>query len=116
VLKSAIGYDDSLDVFGIHGVGGIIGAVGTGIVVNPALGGAGIVDYSTADFAAGYAGTATQVLAQIKGVLVTVVWSAVGSLILYKVVDLIIGLRPTADDELQGLDLTSHGEVAYHTT
>jgi Amt family ammonium transporter len=116
VLKNAIGYDDSLDVFGIHGIGGIIGAVGTGILVNPALGGAGIVDYSTADFAAGYAGTATQLLAQIKGVLVTVLWSGVGSLILYKVVDLIIGLRPTADAELQGLDLTSHGEVAYHTT
>ena len=116
VLKNAIGYDDSLDVFGIHGIGGIIGAVGTGILVNPALGGAGIVDYSTADFAAGYAGTATQVLAQVKGVLVTIVWSGVGSLILYKLVDLTIGLRPTADAELQGLDLTSHGEVAYHTT
>jgi Amt family ammonium transporter len=116
VLKNAIGYDDSLDVFGIHGIGGIIGAVGTGILVNPALGGAGIVDYSTADFAAGYAGTATQVLAQIKGVLVTIAWSGIGSLVIYKLVDLIIGLRPTPDAELQGLDLTSHGEVAYHTT
>jgi Amt family ammonium transporter len=116
VLKNAIGYDDSLDVFGIHGIGGIIGAIGTGVLVNPALGGAGIVDYSTADFAAGYAGTATQVLAQIKGVLVTIVWSGIGSLVIYKLVDLIVGLRPTPDAELQGLDLTSHGEVAYHTT
>jgi Amt family ammonium transporter len=116
VLKNAIGYDDSLDVFGIHGIGGIIGAIGTGVLVNPALGGAGIVDYSTADFAAGYAGTATQVLAQVKGVLVTIVWSGIGSLVIYKLVDLIVGLRPTPDAELQGLDLTSHGEVAYHTT
>jgi Amt family ammonium transporter len=116
VLKSAFGYDDSLDVFGIHCIGGIIGALGTGILVNPALGGAGIVDYSTADYAAGYAGTATQVLAQAKGVLVTLVWSGVGSLILYKIVDVVIGLRPNSDAEQQGLDLTSHGEVAYHTS
>ena len=91
VLKNAIGYDDSLDVFGVHCIGGIIGALGTGILVNPALGGAGIVDYSTADFAAGYAGTATQVIAQFKGVLVTLLWSGIGSLIIYKIVDLIVG-------------------------
>ena len=114
-LKNALGYDDSLDVFGVHCVGGIIGALGTGILVNPALGGAGIVDYSTADYAAGYAGTGTQVMAQLKGVIVTLLWSGIGSAILYKVVDLIVGLRPTADAEREGLDLTSHGEVAYHT-
>ncbi|RUU09812.1 ammonium transporter, partial [Mesorhizobium sp. M7A.T.Ca.TU.009.01.3.2] len=67
VVKNTFDYDDSLDVFGVHCIGGIIGALGTGILVNPALGGAGIVDYSTADFAAGYAGTATQLLAQAKG-------------------------------------------------
>ena len=67
VVKNALGYDDSLDVFGVHGIGGIIGALGTGILVNPALGGAGIVDYSTADFAAGYAGTATQVIGAVQG-------------------------------------------------
>ncbi|MER8423979.1 ammonium transporter [Mesorhizobium sp. M1163] len=114
VVKNKFGYDDSLDVFGIHCIGGIIGALGTGILVNPALGGAGIVDYSTADFAAGYAGTATQLMSQFKGVLVTILWSGIGSAILYKIVDLIVGLRPTADAEREGLDLTSHGEVAYH--
>jgi Amt family ammonium transporter len=115
VVKNAIGYDDSLDVFGVHCVGGIIGALGTGILVNPALGGAGIVDYSSADFAAGYAGTATQVWAQLKGVVVTLLWSGIGSLILFKVVDLIVGLRPSAEIEREGLDLSSHGEVAYHS-
>ncbi|TIT03691.1 ammonium transporter [Mesorhizobium sp.] len=114
VVKNKFGYDDSLDVFGIHCIGGIIGALGTGILVNPALGGAGIVDYSTADFAAGYAGTATQLWSQFKGVLVTVLWSGIGSAILYKIVDMIVGLRPTADAEREGLDLTSHGEAAYH--
>ena len=116
VLKNAIGYDDSLDVFGVHCIGGIIGALGTGIFVNPALGGAGIVDYSTADFAAGYAGTATQVWAQLKGVIVTLVWSGIGSAIIYKVVDLVVGLRPSVESEREGLDLASHGEVAYHTS
>ena len=115
VVKNTFDYDDSLDVFGVHCVGGIIGALATGILVNPALGGAGVVDYSTADFAAGYAGTATQVLAQAKGVLVTLLWSGIGSAILYKIVDMIIGLRPTADAEREGLDLTSHGEAAYHS-
>ena len=114
-LKNALGYDDSLDVFGVHCVGGIIGALGTGILVNPALGGAGIVDYSTADYAAGYAGTGTQLMAQLKAVIVTLLWSGIGSAILYKLVDLIVGLRPTVEAEREGLDLTSHGEVAYHT-
>ncbi|MDK1490938.1 ammonium transporter [Sinorhizobium sp. 7-81] len=116
VVKNKFNYDDSLDVFGIHGVGGILGAIGTGILVNPALGGAGIVDYSTADFAAGYAGTATQVWAQLKGVLVTVVWSGIGSAILYKVVDAIVGLRVSVEAEREGLDLSSHGEAAYHAS
>jgi Amt family ammonium transporter len=116
VLKNAMGYDDSLDVFGIHCIGGIVGALGTGILVNPALGGAGIVDYSTPDYAATYAGTATQVLAQAKGVIVTLLWSGIGSLIIYKIVDVIVGLRPTPDDESVGLDLASHGEVAYHAS
>ncbi|MER9304145.1 ammonium transporter [Mesorhizobium sp. M0293] len=115
VVKNTFDYDDSLDVFGVHCIGGIIGALGTGILVNPALGGAGIVDYSTADFAASYAGTATQLLAQAKGVLVTLLWSGIGSAILYKIVDMIVGLRPTADAEREGLDLTSHGEAAYHS-
>jgi ammonium transporter, Amt family len=114
VVKNRFNYDDSLDVFGVHCVGGIFGALATGVFVNPALGGAGIVDYSTADFAASYAGTATQVFNQLKGVLVTVAWSGIGSAILYKIVDLVVGLRPSVDAEREGLDLTSHGEAAYH--
>ncbi|WVT73037.1 ammonium transporter [Sinorhizobium chiapasense] len=116
VVKNKFNYDDSLDVFGVHGVGGILGAIATGILVNPALGGAGIVDYSTADFAAGYAGTATQVLAQLKGVLVTVAWSGIGSFIIFKVVDAIVGLRVSVEAEREGLDLSSHGEAAYHAS
>ncbi|MBB3391309.1 Amt family ammonium transporter [Rhizobium sp. BK275] len=115
VVKNKFNYDDSLDVFGVHCIGGIIGALGTGILVNPALGGAGIVDYSTADFAASYAGTATQVLAQAKGVLTTLLWSGIGSAILYKIVDVIIGLRVSVEAEREGLDLATHGEAAYHS-
>ncbi len=115
VVKNKFNYDDSLDVFGVHCVGGIIGAIGTGILVNPALGGAGIVDYSTPDFAASYAGTATQVWAQLKGVLTTLLWSGIGSAILYKIVDLIVGLRVTVEAEREGLDLSTHGEAAYHS-
>jgi Amt family ammonium transporter len=114
-VKNKFGYDDTADVFGIHGIGGILGALLTGVFVNPALGGAGIVDYSTADLAAGYAGVATQVLSQFKGVAVTVLWSGIVSAILYKIVDLIIGLRVTVESEREGLDLSSHGEAAYHS-
>ena len=113
-VKPKMGFDDTADVFGVHGIGGIIGAILTGVFVNPALGGAGIVDYSTADFAAGYAGTATQVWAQLKGVIVTVLWSGIGSAVLYKIVDVIVGLRVPVEAEREGLDLASHGEAAYH--
>jgi Amt family ammonium transporter len=113
-VKNKFGYDDTADVFGIHGVGGIIGALLTGVFVNPALGGAGIVDYSTADFAATYAGTATQVFNQLKGVVVTVLWCGIISIILYKIVDVVIGLRVPVEAEREGLDLASHGEAAYH--
>lgn len=114
-VKNTFRYDDALDVFGIHCVGGIIGALGTGILVNPALGGVGITDY--ANFAGNNAGTydfATQMLAQGKAVLATLVWSGVGSAILFKVVDLVIGLRPSVDAEREGLDITDHGERAYN--
>ncbi|WP_426129738.1 ammonium transporter [Pararhizobium sp. PWRC1-1] len=114
-VKNKFGYDDTADVFGVHCIGGIIGALLTGVFVNPALGGAGIVDYSTADFAAGYAGTATQVWAQFKGVIVTILWSGIGSAILYKIVDVIVGLRVPVEAEREGLDLSSHGEAAYHS-
>jgi len=113
-VKNKFGYDDTADVFGIHGVGGIMGALLVGVFVNPALGGAGIVDYSTADFAAGYAGTATQVFAQLKGVVVTVLWCGIVSIILFKIVDMIVGLRVPVEAEREGLDLASHGEAAYH--
>ena len=104
VVKIKAGYDDSLDVFGIHGIGGIIGAVGTGIFTAPWLGGTGGDDFSVA----------SQVWIQILAVLITIAWCGIVSAILYKVVDAVVGLRPVADDERQGLDLSSHGEAAYH--
>jgi Amt family ammonium transporter len=102
-LKRVLGYDDSLDVFGIHGVGGIIGAIGTGIVASPALGGIGFPNETLA----------AQVLVQAKGVLITIVWSGVVAFIAYKVADLLVGLRVTEEEERQGLDTASHGERAY---
>ena len=111
-IKNALGYDDSLDVFGVHCVGGIIGALMTGILVNPALGGAGIVDYAAGSKIAEYV-FSTQMIAQIKAVLVTLAWSGIGSIIIFKVVDILVGLRVSVDSEREGLDLTEHGERAY---
>jgi ammonium transporter, Amt family len=110
-VKNALGYDDALDVFGVHCIGGIIGAIGTGILVNPALGGAGIMDYAVGKIA-DYE-FSTQVIAQCKAVAMTLVWSGVGSLILYKVVDILVGLRVPVEQEREGLDITDHGERAY---
>jgi Amt family ammonium transporter len=110
-VKNALGYDDSLDVFGVHCIGGIVGAIGTGILVNPALGGVGIMDYTTGKIA-DYE-FVTQVIAQCKAVLTTLVWSGVVSFILYKVVDILVGLREPVDKEREGLDITDHGERAY---
>ncbi|WP_312794646.1 ammonium transporter [Tianweitania sp.] len=106
VVKIKAGYDDSLDVFGIHGIGGIIGAIGTGIFASPSLGGVGYADGVT---------MGGQVYTQILAVLVTIIWCGVVSAILYKLVDVVIGLRPSTEAETQGLDITSHGEVAYHS-
>ncbi|MBJ7405886.1 MAG: ammonium transporter [Bradyrhizobium sp.] len=114
VVKNALGYDDSLDVFGVHCVGGIVGAIGTGILVNPALGGAGIIDYSAIPPKVADYDFATQMLAQIKAVCTTLVWSGVGSAILYKVVDVIVGLRANVETEREGLDITEHTERAYN--
>ena len=114
VVKNALGYDDSLDVFGIHGVGGIVGAIGTGLVVAPALGGAGIVDYANGGVAI-YPGYLEQVIAQAKGVAVTILWSGVGSAIVWTIVKLLTGGRVKEDVEEEGLDLNEHGESAYHT-
>jgi len=111
-VKNALGYDDALDVFGVHCIGGIIGALGTGILVNPALGGAGIMDYTISKIA-DY-DMITQVWAQSKAVLLTLVWSGVGSAIIYKIVDVIVGLRVTVEKEREGLDLTEQGERAYN--
>ena len=110
-IKNALGYDDALDVFGVHCIGGIVGAIGTGILVSPALGGAGIMDY-----AAGKIGDydfATQVFAQFKAVVMTLLWSGVISFVLYKVVDMLVGLREPVEKEREGLDISDHGERAY---
>ena len=114
-LKKMLGADDSLDVFGVHGVGGIVGALLTGVFNSPALGGPGYVaDWVTASMvtAADYS-IAAQVWTQAKAVLLTVVWSGVVSVIAFKLVDLMVGLRVSEEDEREGLDITSHGETAY---
>ena len=100
-VKNAFGYDDALDVFGVHCIGGIVGAIGTGILVTPALGGVGIMDYTVGKIA-DY-DMATQLIAQFKAVLTTLVWSGVGSAIIYKVVDVLVGLRVPAEAEREGL-------------
>jgi Amt family ammonium transporter len=111
-LKRMLGADDSLDVFGVHGVGGIVGALLTGIFNNQALGGPGLVtDWVTATV--GSNGIWDQLLIQAKGVALTVVWSAVVSVVAFKIVDLVIGLRVSEEEEREGLDITSHGETAY---
>ena len=115
-LKKMLGADDSLDVFGIHGIGGILGAILTGVFNSPALGGPGYVaDWVTVTMvtAADYS-IVSQVWVQTKAVLITVVWSGVVSFIAYKIVDLTIGLRVNEEDEREGLDITSHGETAYN--
>ena len=115
-LKKILGADDSLDVFGIHGIGGILGAILTGVFNSPALGGPGYVaDWVTATMvtAADYS-IVSQVWVQTKAVLITIVWSGVVSFIAYKIVDLTIGLRVNEEDEREGLDITSHGETAYN--
>ena len=104
-VKNKFGYDDSLDVFGIHGVGGIIGAIGTGIFTAPSLGGVGDAEYSMVG----------QTLIQAQAVGITIVWTAVVSFVLFKGIDMTIGLRVTEEDEARGLDLASHGEAAYHS-
>ncbi len=112
-LKKMLGADDSLDVFGVHGVGGIVGALLTGIFNNQALGGPGLVsDWVTATVSSN--GMWDQFLIQLKGVCLTVVWSGVVSLVAYFIVDKVIGLRVTEEDEREGLDISAHGETAYH--
>jgi len=113
-LKRLLGADDSLDVFGVHGLGGILGALLTGVFASPALGGVGIFDYVTNAANPEYS-IASQVWVQAQAVLTTIVWSAVVSAIAYKLVDLVVGLRVAEDEEREGLDISSHGESAYHS-
>jgi Amt family ammonium transporter len=111
-LKKMLGYDDSLDVFGVHGIGGIIGALGTGIFASPSLGGISWWDYvanKPGDFS-----ISSQLVTQATAVGVCIIWTAIVAAISYKIVDLIIGLRVPEEKEREGLDITEHGETAYH--
>ncbi len=112
-LKKMLGADDSLDVFGVHGVGGILGAILTGVFASPSLGGTGICNYVT-NVCGEWGGTGAQVWVQTQGVIATIVWSGVVALVLFKIVDMVIGLRVSEEEEREGLDISSHGETAYN--
>ncbi|MDD5274470.1 MAG: ammonium transporter [Methylovulum sp.] len=103
-LKKILGVDDSLDVFGVHGVGGITGALLTGVFTAPSLGGTGAEDFSIG----------SQLLIQAEGVVITLVWSGIVSFVAYKIVDMLVGLRVSEEVEREGLDVSEHGETAYH--
>lgn len=111
-LKKMLGIDDSLDVFGVHGVGGIVGALGTGIFASPALGGTGVFDYAT-NAVAEYS-IVGQVTSQAWGVGVTILWSGIVSFVLFKLIDMVMGLRVSEEAEREGLDTSTHGERAYN--
>jgi Amt family ammonium transporter len=111
-LKRMLGADDSLDVFGIHGVAGIVGALLTGVFAAPSLGGAGIFDYVANKAADGYS-IGSQVWIQLQAVITTVIWSAVVAAVAFKIADLVVGLRVSDEQEREGLDIVSHGESAY---
>jgi ammonium transporter, Amt family len=112
-LKKMLGADDALDVFGVHAVGGIFGALATGVFNSPALGGPGFVtDWVTA--ATGFTSIAEQFIVQAKAVGISVIWTAVSAFIAFKIADILVGLRVTEDEEREGLDIASHGETAYH--
>jgi Amt family ammonium transporter len=116
-VKNKFKYDDTLDVFGIHCVGGIVGAIATAVVAAPALGGQGYFDYTVMPAVAiapeAYSISA-QLITQIKAVALTLAWSGIGSAILFYIIDKTLGLRPSEDAEREGLDLSSHGERAYN--
>jgi len=111
-MKARFKYDDSLDAFGVHGVGGILGALGTAFVASPSLGGTGVYDY-VANGVAEYS-LVGQLTSQLWGVTIAIVWSGVVSFVAYKIVDKLIGLRVSEEVERLGLDTTEHGETAYH--
>ena len=112
-LKRLLGADDSLDVFGVHGVGGTLGALLTGVFASPALGGQGIYDYVANKIAPDYS-IMDQLQIQATGVAVTIVWSGFVAFVAYKLVDKVIGMRVSEEYEREGLDISSHGESAYH--
>ncbi|MFC5474999.1 ammonium transporter [Paraherbaspirillum soli] len=112
-LKKLLGADDALDVFGVHGLGGILGALLTGVFAAPSLGGTGVWDYVANAVTPDYS-IKGQVLIQLQGVLTTLIWSGLVSLIAFKLVDMVMGLRVTEEEERAGLDISSHGESAYH--
>jgi Amt family ammonium transporter len=113
-LKRWLGADDSLDVFGVHAVGGILGALLTGVFNAPSLGGPGFVN-NWFEMKPGFGSIADQVWIQAQAIGVTVIWTAIVALIAFKIADLIVGLRVTEEEEREGLDVNSHGETAYHT-
>ncbi len=113
-VKNMFKYDDTLDVFGVHCVGGIVGAIGTAIVADPALGGQGFFDYTVMPAVVGTYDMGAQLITQVKAVGITLLWSGIGSAVLFFVIDKTIGLRPAEDAEREGLDLSSHGERAYN--
>lgn len=113
-VKNKLKYDDTLDVFGVHAVGGIVGAIGTGIVADPALGGQGWIDYTAPVAVAGAYDMAGQVVTQIWAVGTTIVWTGVVSAVLFLALKHTIGLRPSAEVETEGLDINEHGERAYN--
>ncbi len=112
-LKKMLGADDALDVFGVHGIGGIWGAIATGIFASPGLGGTGVFDYIKNAVNPGYS-IGSQVWIQSQAVLTVILVSGVVSLVALKLIDMVIGLRVPEDAEREGLDVTSHGETAYH--
>ncbi len=112
-LKDALRYDDSLDVFGIHGIGGMIGALGTALVVDPALGGTGLLNYANLEI--GYPGAGAQLWAQAQAVGVTLAWSGLGSGLVWGIARLLTGGRVSPEIEAEGLDYAEHGEAAYHS-
>ena len=111
-LKRLLGADDALDVFGVHGVGGILGALLTGVLASPAFGGQGVYDYVANKISADYS-IVDQVITQATAVGTTVLWSAIVAFVAYKIVDMTIGLRVPEEEEREGLDISSHGESAY---
>ncbi|MBB3859450.1 Amt family ammonium transporter [Novosphingobium hassiacum] len=115
-VKNKLKYDDTLDVFGVHCIGGIVGAIATGIVAAPSLGGQGVFDYTVfpAGFDAASYDMGKQVFIQIKAVVITLLFSGIGSAILFFVIDKVMGLRPSEESEREGLDISEHGERAYN--